>query len=133
MAPGETRQVPFMPSPFIRRLAHRPLQISTASIQRLAQPETVLVPAGTFRTIVYVVRPADGREGRFSIEADSPHRLVRWAWTRPAGAEGEGPGRSSEGLDTGELIGSDRIAYWRLHDPGDEKILERFGLQPRVR
>ena len=129
LAPGEKRQLPWLAGSFWRRLAHRRFAWSTATIERLRAGETVRVPAGSFITDVYVVRPADGREGRFFIERAYPHRVVRWAWAAPAA-----PGATSlGGTDSGELTGSARLEYWRLHDPGDESYLEALGLGPGVR
>ena len=121
---GTIRTVPFLASPFYRRLAHRPTTWTNATIERLAEPQTVLVPAGTFVTDVFVIRPGDGREGRFYVERAHPRRIVKWAWTPAA------PGRSLGGTDSAELTGSMRLEYWRTHDPGDQRYLERIGLRP---
>ena len=127
LAAGASRTVPFLASPFHRRLAHREAAWTSARIERLARQETVVVPAGRFVTDVYVVRPGDGREGRFHVERAHPRRIVKWAWT-PAP-----PGGRAEGLDAGELTGTDRLEYWRLNRPGDESYLGRIGLRPGVR
>ncbi len=127
LSAGGSRTVPFLASPFYRRLAHRATTWTAARIERLARPETVIVPAGTFSTDVYVVRPGDGREGRFFVERAHPRRIVRWAWK---GAAAGGP---LEGTDSAELTGSARLDYWRLNGPGGEKYLERLGLEPGVR
>ena len=122
LAPGERITVPLLPSAFSRRLRHLPAVWQRAEIERLQEHESVEVPAGRFETMVYVVRAADGREGRFHIEAAYPHRIVRWAWSARSG--------SSEALETGELTGSERLTYWRLHDNGDETQLQGLGLEP---
>ena len=127
LGPGERRTVPFLASPFYRRLAHRPATWTSASVEHLPGPETVVVPAGSFSTDVYLVRPGDGREGRFFVERSYPHRIVRWAW-RPAASAGP-----LGGTDAGELTGSTRLEYWKTHDPGDEEYLERIGLEPAVK
>ncbi len=130
LAPGAKRTVPFLASPFVRRLAHRSLAIGEATIARSAAPERVTVPAGAFESDVFVVTTDDGREGRFWVESASPRRVLRWAWKRTAGADG---GRSGlGGTDAGELTGSAREPYWKQHDPGDEKLLEKLGLAPVV-
>jgi hypothetical protein len=122
LRPGELRSVPLLASAFYRRLAHKPLGWAPATIERLSHSETVRVPAGKIQVSIYLVRPVDGRVGRFEIEDAYPHRVVRWAWTAPAGAPALG------GVDAGELTGSARLPYWRLHDPGDEKQLRLLGL-----
>ena len=132
LAPGQKRTVRFLASPFYRRLTHQPLEWSTATIERLGSPDKVRVPAGTFETWAYVVKPADGREGRFDIERDDPHRVIRWTWAAPPSA-GSGPAHFQGGTDRGEMTGSSRLQYWKLHDPGDEKTLDLLGLQPAVK
>ena len=132
LAPGQKRSVPFLASAFYRRLTHQTLAWSTATIERLSGSEMVRVPAGTFEAWVYVVKPADGREGRFFIEREDPHRVLRWAWAPPPkGATGRA--HLLGGTDSGELTGSSRLQYWKLHDPGDETYLEALGLQPAAR
>lgn len=130
LAPGERRTVPFLASPLVRRLSHRSLAIGEATIARAAAPESVTVPAGAFASDVFVVTTDDGREGRFWIEAASPHRVVRWAWKRTSAVSGGHPGLG--GTDAGELTGSSREPYWNEHDPGDEKLLEKLGLKAVV-
>ena len=127
LEPGRRRTVPFLTSPFHRRLAHRRADWAPATIERLARSQRLTVPAGTFDTDVYVVRPADGREGRFHVERAHPHRIVRWAWAPAPGA------RPLGGTDVGELTGTTRLQYWRTNDPGDEKYLRELGLEPSVR
>ena len=119
---GEKRTYPFLASPFHRRLAHRPTAWASATIERLARPQRVRVPAGAFDVDVYVVQIADGREGRFAVERAYPHRIVRWAWKPAPGASLLG------GTDAGELAGSTRLEYWRTHDPGDERYLRQLGV-----
>lgn len=127
LEPGRSRTVPFLASPFRRRLAHRRFAWGRATIERLAAPVEVRVPAGAFACDLFVVRPDDGREGRFAIERAHPHRVVRWEWKPTPGAPALG------GTDAGELSGSTRLAYWNEHDPGDERELTRLGLEPAVR
>ena len=125
LEPGEKKTVPLLPSAFQRRLRHRPLEWSSASIERLEAPETIEVPAGSFETMVYVVRTTDGREGRFFIEAAYPHRIVRWSW------EADRPTLvAPEASEWGALTGTIRVKYWNLHDNGDESYLEQLGLTP---
>jgi hypothetical protein len=126
LPPGGTRSVALFPSPFIRRLAHRPAGWVAAGIGRAPHPQRVVVPAGTFDAVLYTVRVEDGRTGRFWIEAPYPHRILRWTWTA---VPGKGTGRmAGDGLDEGELIRSARLPYWRLNHPGDESYLREIGL-----
>lgn len=131
LKPGERRNVPFLPSSFRRRLAHRPLAWSTAKIERAGGAEAVRVPAGSFLAFRYTIRVQDGRQGTYWVEQAYPHRIVRWEW-RPGsaaatGGRGFGPG---EGCDKGELLGSTRLPYWQLNRNGDEKELRALGLSP---
>lgn len=130
LAPGQTRTVPFLPSAFRRRLTHRPLRWTSARLERAPAPRTVHVPAGRFATLVYTVKIQGGPEGRFFVERAYPHRVVRWEWRQAAGAEGR-PGAESN--DSGELMGSARMSYWKLHGEGDESYLKRLGLRPEPR
>ena len=75
------------------------------------------MPAGAFTVHVYVVEVADGRRLSFAIEAQPPYRLVRQT------------GASSEEL---LLLGSTRLAYWKLNQPGGEAYLKQLGLRPPV-
>lgn len=125
---GELRRVPFLERAFWRRLAHRPARWTTATIERLVRPESVRVPAGTFRATRYVVRTED-REGTFDVELADPHRIVRWAWTPAGGGE---PKHALGGFDRGELAGSARLPYWKLNRPGDERYLDSLGITPTI-
>ena len=127
LRPGEKHTYPFLAGPFYRRLAHRPTAWASASIERLSLPQRVTVPAGAFDVDVFVVRPADGREGRFDVERAYPHRIVRWKWKPTLGAGPLG------GTDAGELSGSTRLDYWRTHDPGDERYLRQLGVEALLR
>jgi len=126
LQPGEKRTVPFLPGSFARRLQHKPLAWTTAEIERLTETQAVEVPAGTFTADVYVVR-TDRREGRFFIEAEAPHRIIRWQW-KSSGTDR----RTHEAAETGELTGTLRVEYWQRHDNGDERLLEQLGLTPIV-
>lgn len=151
---GETRTVPFLSSPFHRRLAHRPATWGRATIQRLAGSASITVPAGQFTCDVYTIHSDDGRSARFEIERAYPNRIVRWRWAagvsdRPRGGKDQagaqaGSLRAStpdgrdhvgppEGTDGAELAGSVRLDYWRTNTPGDEKLLAQIGLGPAVK
>jgi hypothetical protein len=130
LAPGQKRKVPFLPAAFYRRLTHRPLIWTQAVIERGRGAEAVTVPAGRFDAVRFVVKVADGREGTFWVESAYPHRIVRWAWLPAAGMTQRGGWSPAEGLDQGELAGSQRLPYWQLHNPGDEKYLAQLGLKP---
>ena len=129
LEPGQKRTLPFLPGTFYRRMTHQGATWSTTVIERLAAPRRLEVPAGTFSASEYVVRVADGREGRFDVEPAYPHRIVKWSWTPPRGVA---PEHWLGGADSGELTGSARLKYWNLHANGDERYLEQLGLAPTV-
>jgi len=131
LAPGRSSAIRILSSPFYSRLTHQPPKWLEASVSRLPGPETIRVPAGSFLTDVYVVRIRGKREGRFHIERAYPHRVIRWSWKQEA--QGDALASKLGGTDAGELSGSARLEYWKLHDPGDEKYLEALGLDPAVR
>ena len=114
---GEKKSIPFLPSIYYRRLAHKPLAWTTADIERSGEPQTIEVPAGKFTVIVYAVKIAQGRTGTFFVEQPYPHRVVRWELSPDMSAE---------------LTGSARLDYWRLHNNGDENYLKTLGLKPTV-
>ncbi|MBI4364424.1 MAG: hypothetical protein HY568_03255, partial [Candidatus Latescibacteria bacterium] len=126
LRPGETKRVPFLPSAFHRRLKHLPLAWSTATIERLPGVYMVWVPAGNYSVNLYRVKTADGREGRFWVEREYPHRIVQWEWDEAPRKTGRGSGESSESAG---LAGSKRLEYWKLHANSDERYLENMGLR----
>jgi hypothetical protein len=114
LAAGESRAVPLLPRLFRSRLQHRPLAWERARIERSAATSEVRVPAGTFRVWTWRVETAGGATTTFEIEADPPYRLVR---------------RTGSGGERAELLGSTRLAYWKLNAPGGEVHLRELGLE----
>jgi hypothetical protein len=113
VAPGKSREVPFLPSLMQARVKHQPLAWTTATIRRAAEIESITVPAGRFEVSVFTVDIADGRQLTFAVEAEAPYRLIR-----QTGADGEEL----------VLLGSTRMPYWQLNQPGGERHLEEIGL-----
>ena len=113
LAAGEARTLPYLPGSFYARLTHHKQEWIQATITRAKEPQNVRVPAGDFTTTLYDVRTSDGRAGQFWIEAAYPHRIVKWSL--PPDVDGE-------------LLGSQRLEYWKLHGEGDEKYLKELGL-----
>ncbi len=118
VVPGDSAECALVGSLRVARLMHAPLPVAPARFARDATPERVTVPAGTFDADVAHVRLADGRSWTFWVERASPRRVLRW--TRSDG-------------EHAELLGSDRVAYWKLTAPGNEAALARLGLKPRER
>ena len=112
---GEARTLPFLPSSFYSRLSHQKQEWTQATLTRAKKAQAVTVPAGRFTTMLYDIRTGDGRAGQFWVEAAYPHRIVKWSL--PPDIDGQ-------------LTGSQRLEYWKLHGEGDEKYLKALGLAP---
>jgi hypothetical protein len=93
-----------------------PLSLPTVRLARAAETVAVEVPAGTFAARVATATIPGAGETRFFVEEAPPYRVVRW--------------ESSNG-ERAELVGVDRLAYWRLNGPEGGAALERIGLRPR--
>jgi hypothetical protein len=115
LQPGQSRKAPYLPSLMRARLEHKKLAWGQATISRSAATSSVKVPAGAFEVNSWTVAEDGGLTSTYQIEAASPYRLVRWSTS--AGEEGS-------------LLGSTRLAYWKLNGPGGEKYLAEMGLKP---
>jgi hypothetical protein len=116
LAPGDSAEAPLLGSLRQSRLLHEPLVVTHAHFRRAAATEPVVVPAGKFDADVYTVSVEHGRIWTFWIEPVEPHRVLMWS--------------CSDG-ERARLLGSDRLAYWKLNAPGGEQYLARLGLKPR--
>jgi hypothetical protein len=112
---GQSRTVPFLPSLLRARLDHRRLAWGRATLTRGGETSRVTVPAGTFEVANWAVSPEGAPPSLYQLEAAAPYRLVRW---------------TSEAGEEAVLLGSERLAYWKLNGPGGEKHLARLGLRP---
>jgi hypothetical protein len=77
--------------------------------------------AETFRAETFRAQISNGRRWEFLVEAQSPHRVLRWS--------------SSAGktlLEEGRLIKTSRMAYWAQNGEGKQRLLAEFGLKPRL-
>lgn len=116
LSPGEKAdQVPLLRSLTWSRLQHHPLRWATASLSRDAAPETITVPAGTFEVDRFTAR-YDDVVATIHVERVAPRRVVRWSFNTQ---------------ESGELVASERIAYWKHNRAGGEQLLPRIGLSPR--
>jgi hypothetical protein len=116
LAPGTARTVPFLPSLLRSRLEHEPLAWGRAAVAVAADTTSVSLPAGTFEVRRWTVTLEGGaRISTFDVEVASPYRLVAWS--------------TSDG-ESAELLGSERLAYWKMNGPGGESALARLGLTP---
>ena len=117
LRPGESRTLPFLASPFERRLRHTKAVWGTLEVQRPVASAEVTTPAGVFRAVEYALSSSDGRRGRVTIEEAYPHRLLAWRWEKDGAV-----------LDAGELAGSRRLPYWELHAEGQAELRSSIGL-----
>lgn len=114
LARGEKRDFAYLPALAEVRLEHKPLQWSTASVARDAEPSEVEVPAGEFTVDVYTVRSPGRPALTVQVETAWPHRIV--AWQTAAG-------------EKAALLGSERMQYWKLTSREDRARLEALGLR----
>lgn len=89
-----------------RRKEHQPLRPVDASITR-SDTEYDGRPVTRFK-LAY-----EGKTATFDVAKAPPHRLIHWS--------------RSDGTNM-TLVGSDRLAYWKLNNPGDHTHLEDLGL-----
>jgi hypothetical protein len=115
LQPGETRKVAYLPSLLRARLEHQKVGWGQATITRAGATSAVKVAAGGFDVTVWTVAEEGGRTTTYQIEAAAPYRLVRW---------------STDAGEEGSLLGSTRLAYWKLNGPGGEQHLAEIGLEP---
>jgi len=116
LAPGEKRTVRTVGSLVTTRLLHQPLELGQAMLARAAEKEMRVVRAGRFEVERYTATVTGGPTLTYWVETAKPHRIVEWMST-----DGE----------HAQLLASDRLKYWELHDLGGVKYLARLGLTPR--
>ena len=111
---GGAKTVPFLPALLRSRLGHKKLAWGRATVSRAASSSRVTVPAGAFEVETWTVAEEGGRTATYLVETAAPFRLVRWT--------------ASDGEEA-SLLGSERLAYWKLNGPGGEKSLRGMGLK----
>lgn len=116
LPPGGSRTVPFLRSQLRTRLQHVPARWGEATVTRAAASAPVETALGRLRAFRYTVAEKDGDTIVFTVEEAAPHRLLAW--------------RSSSG-ESGRLLGSARLAYWKMHDNAGVKALEQLGIPPQ--
>ena len=89
---------------------------------------------GTVRPVpARITRERGRREGvpvtRFTVRLGEEERVIDVERERPRRVLGW---RTSDG-EVAALLGSERLAYWRLNGPGDEEERRRMGLDPEGR
>lgn len=110
-----SRTVPLLPSLWSARSRHVPLAWTKATIVTSASTSVARTAAGSFTARTRTVKIEDGRTLTFDIEAAGARRIIRW--------------RSSDG-ESGDLIASKRLPYWKLNANAGEAELKGLGLKP---
>ena len=113
LAPGEKRTAPLLPTALTSRLLHRTPAFSEATFSRSASSIELTTVLGTVRAFTITVDVKAGERTTYTIEDGPERRLLGWI--------------STSGEDA-TLLGSKRLAYWKLHEIGDEKYLHDIGL-----
>jgi hypothetical protein len=113
---GGTRKMPFLPSLLRSRLEHRRLAWGQVTVTHAPASSRIRVPAGSYEVDSWTVAEQGGRTVTYLVETAPPFRLIRWS-----GSDGE----------EASLLGSDRLAYWQMNEPGGEKYLKALGLTAR--
>ena len=120
VAPGQSATLPILASLESSRLRHRTLGWHEAELLRSSEATSLAVPAGRFEVdrATARLRLSNGAERVWTywVETAFPHRMVAW--------------ESSDG-ERGELIGSDRLAYWQMNGEAFHSAVEALGLAPR--
>jgi hypothetical protein len=104
----------------VRTLRLVPTQISSQAPKprlvdatlRAAAEEEIKTPAGTYRALRWELKAADAKPDLYWTAREFPYLLV--AWDKADGS-------------AYRLEWSQRLAYWKLHNPGDEKYLTPSG------
>lgn len=114
---GTSVRVPVLRSLVFTRLRHVPLTWQEAELARSSETGNVTVPAGSFQVETRTVNMTDGRLWTFDVEAAAPHRIIRWTCN-----DGE----------SGQLLGSERMEYWKMNGEAFRDAVKRIGLTPRL-
>ena len=104
--PGTVRTLRIVPAQIDSRGA--PPEVRPATLKATSE-ERVQVPAGAFRALRWELQGSEGPPELFWTSRDHPYVLV--AWNRPDGSDYR-------------LKWTQRLAYWTLNRPGDERYLE---------
>ena len=115
LAPGESRQVPLLPSALRSRLLHRKPAWGQAVVRRSSGTAPVATVLGTIPAFTYTIEEQGGDTLTYTIEAAQPHKILAW--------------QSSSG-ESGKILGSTRLPYWKMNKPGGEAALKEIGLEP---
>ena len=74
-------------APFLSSLEAEPLVWSNVELRLSKDRQTTTVPAGRFRTNLFIAKWPDKREKRIEVQADPPFQIVRWTSSNGQAAE----------------------------------------------
>ena len=117
LPPGGARTVPLFSSAIRARFEHQEQAFREATIRRSPQSTKVTTTLGTLPAFTYTVEEKGGPTTTYTLEAAYPHRILAWS--------------TSTG-ESGRILGSARLPYWKLNAPGGESYLKQLGLAPVV-
>jgi hypothetical protein len=112
LAPGESVELPYLPSLQSSRHSHKPLTWGKVKLTREATKQRI----GQSEVEVYRALPLSSAPHVYFVETAGTRRILRWQ-----GPDGE----------CADLIASERMKYWEMNKPGDESVIERLGLRKR--
>ena len=109
MAEGESRQLMLLPALWQFRVQHSERSLVSATLTK-GEREQITVGEATYTAFPWFW--SDGtREKSVWVDAEYPHRILRWA--------------SADG-SRGELMVSKRLPYWGQHDLDDEHLRDEL-------
>ena len=111
LKPGEKVEFAGAPSLLALRFQHKPFSWGKISVHKSALTGNISTVLGERKAVRWTVStPLHGTYTCF-VEADPPHRILKW---------------TSDQGESGELTGTIRLDYWKLHDEGDESYLKKL-------
>ena len=116
VGPGESVGTRVLTSLATARLKHTSLQLHDARLSRSRDQETITLPSGVHTSYVMTAAIDGGPTWTFQVDANPPHRILKWTNTL---------GQSAQ------LIAADRFRYWQMNAVRYEQALVKLGLKPR--
>lgn len=111
LKPGEKVEFNGAPSLLSLRFQHKLFSWSKISVQKSASSETISTAIGDKKAVRWVVITSLNGTCTYFVEAEQPHRILKWM--------------SDQG-ESAEITGTIRLDYWKLHDEGDESYLKKL-------
>jgi len=115
LKPGESTTLPLLSSLTRSRLDHESLSLSRVTLSRDTQRKQITLNQRTFEVEVLVAAIEGGPRWSFEVDTEPPHLIARW---------------SNDRGESAALLGSKRMAYWKLNGPEGRSALKDLGLKP---